>query len=64
MHIYYIASDARVSNAWTTFILDHSNGFTKAESNGLMKHKDLLLDHSGLTNIHILGTGTAFDAQK
>ena len=31
MHIDYIALDARVSNAWAPFILDNSNGFTKAE---------------------------------
>ena len=68
MHIDYIAQDARVSNAWTTFILDNSNGFTKAGvkriNERIRNYCWAILGSQSQTRTNILGTGTAFDAQK
>ena len=66
----YIAQDARVSNAWTTFILDNSNDFTKAGveriNESIRTYCGAILSSQSQTRTDILstGTGTAFDAQK
>ena len=68
MHIDYIALDARVSNAWAPFILDNSNGFTKAEveriNESLITYCWTILGSQSQTRTDILGTCKAFDAQK
>ena len=57
-----------ISNAWTTFILDKSNGFTHA---GLVRINESirifvlsLLGAQSQTRVEILKVGTGFDAQK
>ena len=57
-----------ISNAWTTFMLDKSNGFTHA---GLVRINEsirmfvwALLGAQSQTRVEILKVGTGFDAQK
>ena len=57
-----------ISNAWTTFMLDKSNGFTHA---GLVRINEsirmfvwALLEAQSQTRVKILKVGTGFDAQK
>ena len=57
-----------ISNAWTTFMLDKSNGFTHA---GLVRINEsirmfvwALLGAQSRTSVEILKVGTGFDAQK
>ena len=68
MHIDYIAQDSRVSNAWTTFILDDSNGFTKIGveriNESIRTYCWAILDSQSQTRTNILGAGTTSDAQK
>ena len=57
-----------MTNAWTTFILDNSNGFIKAEVKRINKSIRtycwaILGSHSQIRT-DTLGTGTAFGAQK
>ena len=63
LHIDYIAQESEAKNAWSTFILDDSNGFTRA---GVERINDSIRTYCWA----ILGsqsqtrTGTAFDAHK
>ena len=57
-----------MSNAWTTFILDNSNGFTKAGveriNESIRTYCWAILGSQSQTRTGILGTGTTVDAQK
>ena len=68
MHIDYIAQGTEANSAWTTFILDDSNGFTRAGveriSDSIRTYCWAILGSQSQTRTDILGTGTAFDAQK
>jgi hypothetical protein len=68
LHIDYIAQGKEVEDIWSTFILDNSEGFTKA---GVERINDsirtncwAILGSQSQTRTDIIGTGTAFDAQK
>ena len=68
VHIDFIAQGKESENAWTTLIQDTSEGFTKA---GVMRLNESIrvyswsiLNAQVSTATGILGTGTAFDAQK
>lgn len=68
VHIDYLQQDEGVKEAWTTFILDTSKGFTRA---GVQRINETIrtycwaiLGSQSQTRTDILGTGTAFDAQK
>ena len=68
MHIDYIAQGTEANSAWTTFILDDSNGFTRAGveriNDSIRTYCCAILGSQSQTRTGILGTGTAFDAQK
>ncbi len=68
VHINYLQQDDGVKDAWTTFILDTSNGFTKAGiqriNESIRTYCWAILGSQSQTRTDILGTGTAFDAQK
>ena len=68
LHIDYIAQGPEAKNAWSTFILDNSNGFTKAGieriNDSILTYCWAILGSQSQTRTGILGTGTAFDAQK
>ena len=68
MHIDYIAQGTEATKAWTTFILDDSNGFTRAGveriNDSIRTYCWAILGSQSQTRTDILGTGTAFDAQK
>ena len=68
LHIDYIAQSTESTKAWTTFILDNSNGFTRAGveriNDSIRKYCWAILGSQSQTRTDILGTGTAFDAQK
>ena len=68
MHIDYIAQGTEANSAWTTFILDDSNGFTRAGveriNDSIRTYCWAILGSQSQTRTDILGTGTAFDAQK
>jgi hypothetical protein len=68
LHIDYIAQGKEVEDIWSTFILDNSEGFTKA---GVERINDsirtncwAILGSQSQTRTYIIGTGIAFDAQK
>ncbi len=69
LHIDYIRQDSPgADSAWSTFILSKSDGFTKA---GVERLNDsirtfvwAILGAQAQTRTCILGSGTAFDAQK
>lgn len=69
LHIDYIRQDSPGADiAWSTFILNKSDGFTKA---GVERLNDsirtfvwAILGAQAQTRTRILGSGTAFDAQK
>jgi len=67
-HIDYITQGPEADNAWSTFILDNSKGFTKAGveriNDSIRTYCWLILGSQSQTRTDILGTGTAFDAQK
>lgn len=67
-HIDYIKQGSEANNAWTTFILDDSNGFTKAGveriNDSIRTYCWAILSSQSQTRTDILGTGTAFDAQN
>ena len=68
-HIDYITQDdAYTDYVWSTFILDKSEGFTEAGVERLNDNNRTyvwaLLGTQAHTRIQILGTVTAFDAQK
>ena len=62
MHIDSIAQDASAINAWTAFILDDSNGFTKAGvervNESIRFYCWVIADSQSQTRTDILGTGT------
>ena len=68
IHIDYIAQSAEATKAWTTFILDDSKGFTRAGveciNDSIRTYGWAILGSQSQTRTDILGTGTAFDAQK
>ena len=57
-----------ISGAWTTFVLDKSEGFTQAGverlNDSIRKYVWALLGAQAQTRLNILKTGTGFDAQK
>lgn len=64
----YIQHYVDISNAWSSFVLDNSVGYTRA---GVQRLNDSIriyvwsiLGAQSQTRTSILGTGTAFDAQK
>ena len=68
IHIYYIAQGSESTDACTTFVLDNASGFTRAGveriNESIRRYSWALLGAQSQTKIDILGTGTAFDAQK
>ena len=67
-HIDYIQQSDEIENSWSRFILDLSNGFPRA---GIERLNDsirtycwAILNSQTQTMTSIIGTGTAFDAQK
>lgn len=69
IHIDYIKQDDNIaSNAWTTFILDKSEGFTRPGverlNDSIRTYVWAILGAQAQTRTGILGEGTAFDAQK
>ena len=68
LHVDYIAQDPDADEAWTTFVLDKSDGFTHAGverlNDSIRTYVWAILGAQVQTRTRILGTGTAFDAQK
>ena len=68
IHIDYIAQGSEATNAWTTFIIDSAKGFTRAGieriNDSIRTYSWAILGAQSQTRTNILGTGTAFDAQK
>lgn len=66
MHIDYISQDS--GDTWTTFILDKSKGFTRPGverlNDSIRTYVWAILGAQAQTRTGILGSGTAFDAQK
>jgi hypothetical protein len=66
LHIDYISQDT--GDFWTTFILGKSHGFTRPGverlNDSIRTYVWLILGAQAQTRTCILGTGTAFDAQK
>ena len=67
-HIDYIPQTWITVKAWTTFIIDDAKGFTKAGveriNYSIRTYCWAILGSQSQTKTGILGTGTAFDAQK
>ena len=57
-----------ISGAWTTFVLDKSEGFTQAGveriNDSIRTYVWAILGAQAQTRLNILKTGTGFDAQK
>ena len=57
-----------ISGAWTTFVLDKSEGFTQAGverlNDSIRTYVWVILGAQAQTRSNILKTGTEFDAQK
>lgn len=68
VHIDYIQQADTVKDAWNTFILDTAEGFTRAGveriNDSIRTYCWAILGSQSQTRTDILGTGTAFDAQK
>lgn len=68
IHIDFIAQGKPSENAWSTFILDSPEGFTRAGvprlNESIRVYSWSILDAQAQTKTGILGTGTAFGAQK
>ena len=68
MHLDYITQGPEATDAWTTFILDNASGFTwrglKRINESIRTYCWALLGSHSQTRTDILGTGTAFDAQR
>ena len=64
----YIDQGAEGGNAWTTFVLDKSDGFTQPGveriNDSIRTYVWTILGVQAQTRTSILGTDTAFDAQK
>ena len=67
MHVDYIQQE-NANRAWNTFILDKSEGFTRPGverlNDSIRTYVWSILGSQAQTRTRILGTGTAFDAQK
>ena len=69
LHVDFIKQDAPdADRAWTKFILDRSQGFTRSGverlNDSIRTYVWAILGTQAQTRTGILGTGTAFDAQK
>ena len=66
IHVDYIAQ--KVSKAWSTFMLDNSNGFTRSGveriNDSIRTYCWAILGSQSQIKSDILGTSSAFDAQK
>lgn len=64
----YSFMEEKILNGWTTFILDNSDGFTKAGVERINESIRIycwsILSSQAQTRTSIIGIGTAFDAQK
>ena len=67
MHVDYIQQE-NADYAWNTFILDKSEGFTRPGverlNDSIRTYVWSILGSQAQIRTRILGTGTAFDAQK
>jgi hypothetical protein len=68
LHIDYISQGSEADGAWRRFVLDKSVGFTRTGvehlNASIWTYCWAILGAQGQTRTSILGTGTAFDAQK
>ena len=68
VHVNYVSQGLEANEAWTTFILDQSKGFTQPGverlNDSIRTYVWTLLAAQSQTRTNIIGTGTAFDAQK
>ena len=68
VHVDYIAQGPEADEAWSTFILDKSQGFTapgvERVNDSIRTYVWAILGAQAQTRSAILGTGTSFDAQK
>ena len=68
LHVDYLSTGTESNNIWATFILDKSNGFTMAGveriNDSIRTYCWAILGSQSQTRTDIIGTGTAFDAQK
>ena len=66
-HIDYIAQGPEVDEAWSSFILDKSQGFTapglERLNDSIWTNMSAILGAQAQTRSGILGSGTSFDAQ-
>ena len=67
-HVDYIAQGPKADRAWSTFILDKSQGFTapgvERLNDSIRTYIWAILGAQAQTRSGILGSGTSFDAQK
>ena len=67
-HVDYIAQGSEADEAWSSFILDQSQGFTapgvERLNDSIRTYVWALLGAQAQTRSAILGAGTSFDAQK
>ena len=68
VHIDYLAQGKEAIDGWTTLIVDNANGFTAAGveriNDSIRTYCWAILGSQSQTRTSIIGTGTAFDAQK
>ena len=68
IHIDYISQGSEVSKAWSTFVIDNAKGFSRAGveriNDSIRTYCWAILGSQSQTRTDILGSGTAFDAQK
>ena len=68
VHVDYIAQGPEADEAWSTFILDKSQGFTvpgvERVNDSIRTYVWAILGAQAQTRSAILGAGTSFDAQK
>ena len=69
LHIEFIKQDAlNAESAWSTFVLNKSQGFTRPGverlNDSIRTYVWVILGAQSQTRTRILGSGTAFDAQK
>ena len=68
VHVDYIAQGPEADEAWSTFILDKSQGFTapgvERLNDSIRTYVWAILGAQAQTRSAILGAGTSFDAQK
>ena len=67
-HVNYMAQGPEADDAWATFVLDKSQGFTapgvERLNETIRTYVWSILSAQALTRSAILGSGTSFDAQK